>query len=226
MVPLQELQTGIPALDALGFQLHIHAIGDGTVRFALDALEAARQANGIRDSRHLTAHTQLVHENDIGRFAELDVIAGFSPYWAYNEEYVAVINPPQVGLERMAQMYPINCIASSGARVAFGSDWYVTSADPLLGIETAVTRLSPHDNEPMPVFLPDERITLDEAIAGYTINAAFANFLDSDTGSIEVGKFADLVVLEKNLFDLDASAISEAGVVATLMEGEVVYGEL
>ncbi len=226
MVPLQELQTGIPALDALGFQLHIHAIGDGTVRFALDALEAARQANGMRDSRHLTAHTQLVHEDDIGRFAELDVIAGFSPYWAYNEEYVAVINPPQLGPERMGQMYPINRLASSGAHVAFGSDWSVSSADPLLGIETAVTRLSPHDNDPMPVFLPDERITLDEAIAGYTINAAFANFLDSDTGSIEVGKFADLVVLERNLFDLEAPAISDAGVVATLMEGEVVYGEL
>jgi predicted amidohydrolase YtcJ len=226
MVPLEEMLTGIPALDALGFQLHIHAIGDGTVRVALDALEAARQANGVRDSRHLTAHTQLVHNDDMGRFSELDVIAGFSPYWAYNEEYIAVINPPQLGPERMAQMYPINRIASSGARVAFGSDWYVASADPLLGIETAVTRVSPHDNDPMPVFLPDERITLDEAIAGYTINAAFANFLDGDTGSIEVGKYADLVVLEKNLFDLEASAISDAAVVATLMEGEVVYGGL
>jgi len=226
MVPLQELLIGIPALDALGFQLHVHAIGDATVRVALDALESARQANGVRDSRHLTAHTQLVHEDDISRFAELDVIAGFSPYWAYNEEYVAVINPPQLGPERMAQMYPINRIVSSGARVAFGSDWYVASSDPLLGIETAVTRVSPHDNDPMPVFLPDERITLDEAIAGYTINAAFANFLDDETGSIEVGKFADLVVLEENLFELEASAISDAGVVATLMEGEVVYGGL
>lgn len=226
MVPLQELQEGIPALDALGFQLHIHAIGDRTVRVALDALEAARQANGVRDGRHLTAHTQLVHEDDIGRFAELDVIAGFSPYWAYNEEYVAVINPPQIGPERMKRMYLIKQIADSGARIAFGSDWFVASADPLLGIETAVTRVSPHDNDPMPVFLPDERITLDQAIAGYTIDAAHANFLDSDTGSIEVGKYADLVVLEKNLFELDASQISDAGVLATLLEGELVYGEL
>lgn len=226
MVPLEELRAGTAALDALGFQLHIHTIGDGTVRYALDALEAAREANGVRDSRHLTAHTQLVHKDDISRFAELDVIAGFSPYWAYNDDYVAVINPPQLGPERMGRMYPINSIASSGARIAFGSDWSVSTADPLLGIETAVTRLSPHDDETVPVFLPDERITLDEAIAGYTINAAFANFLDNDTGSIEVGKFADLVVLEKNLFDLDASAISDAGVAATLMEGEVVYGEL
>ena len=133
MVPLEELNAGIPALDAEGFQLHIHAIGDGTVRVALDALEAARKANGVRDSRHLTAHTQLVHEDDLGRFAELDVIAGFSPYWAYNEEYVGVINPPQLGPKRMAHMYPINRIARTGARIAFGSDWSVDTADPLLG---------------------------------------------------------------------------------------------
>ena len=226
MVPLEDVMAGIPALDALGFQLHVHTIGDGAVRIALDALEVAREENGVRDSRHLTAHTQLVHPDDINRFAELDVIAGFSPYWAVNDEYVAEINPPQLGPERMAQMYPINSIVSSGARVAFGSDWFVSSPDPLLGIETGMTRESPHDGDSVPVFLPEERITLDAAIAGYTINAAFANFLDDDTGSIEVGKFADLVVLEKNLFDLEVAVISDAGVVATLLEGEVVYGEL
>jgi hypothetical protein len=226
MVPLEELESGIPALDAEGFQLHIHTIGDGTVRVTLDALEAARKANGVRDSRHLTAHTQLVDEADIGRFAALDVIAGFSPYWAYNEEYVAVINPPQIGPERMAQMYPINRIARTGARIAFGSDWSVASADPLLGMETAITRINPHEGDPTPVFNPGDRITLDEAIAGYTINAAFANFLDADTGSIEVGKYADLVILKDNLFDLEPSGISEASVVATIMEGELVFGDL
>lgn len=225
MVPLQELMSGVAALDALGFQLHIHAIGDATVRYALDALEAARTVNGVRDGRHLTAHTQLVNDDDIDRFASLDVIAGFSPYWAYYEGYVAEINPAQLGPHRMDQMYPINRIASSGARIAFGSDWSVASADPLLGIETAITRVSPHDNDPTPVFLPDERITLDEAIAGYTIDAAFANFLDNETGSIEVGKFADLVVLEENLFEVEPAAISDSAVVATIMEGEIVYGE-
>jgi len=225
MVPLEELNGGIPALDAEGFQLHIHAIGDGTVRVALDALEAARKTNGVRDSRHLTAHTQLVHEDDLGRFAELDVIAGFSPYWAYNEEYVGVINPPQLGPKRMAHMYPINRIARTGARIAFGSDWSVSSAAPLLGIETAITRINP-EGDPTPVFNPVDRITLDEAIAGYTIDAAFANFLDANTGSIEVGKYADLVILKDNLFELDPSDISEADVVATIMEGELVFGNL
>ena len=225
MVPLEELNAGIPALDAEGFQLHIHAIGDGTVRVALDALEAARKANGVRDSRHLTAHTQLVHEDDLGRFAELDVIAGFSPYWAYTGEYVGVINPPQLGPKRMAHMYPINRIARTGARIAFGSDWFVSTADPLLGIETAITRINP-EGDPTPVFNPVDRITLDEAIAGYTIDAAFANFLDADTGSIEVGKYADLVILKDNLFELDPSGISEADVVATIMEGELVFGDL
>lgn len=225
MVPLEEMKTGIPALDAEGFQLHIHAIGDGTVRVALDALEAARKANGVRDSRHLTAHTQLVHADDIGRFAELGVIAGFSPYWAYNDEYVAIINPPQLGPERMAQMYPIDRIARTGGRIAFGSDWSVATADPLLGIETAVTHINP-EGDPTPVFNPVDRITLDQAIAGYTIDAAFANFLDATTGSIEVGKYADLVILKDNLFELDPSDISEADVVATIMEGEIVFGGL
>ncbi len=226
MIPMDEIQAGTMALDAAGFQLHIHAIGDGTVRSALDALEQAQATNGVRDSRHLTAHTQLVHPDDVTRFGELGVIAGFSPYWAYNDEYVRLINPAQLGPERMASMYPIKSIGTSGGRIAFGSDWSVTSADPLLGIETAVTRESAHDEEIVPVFIPGERLTLDQAIAGYTIDAAYANFLDQDTGSIEVGKFADLVILSNNLFDIPPAQISDTKVTATLLEGELVYGEL
>ncbi|MEH6551657.1 MAG: amidohydrolase [Pseudomonadales bacterium] len=225
MVSLEEMLAAVPKLDAEGFQIHIHAIGDATVRYALDALEGALEVNGKRDSRHLTAHTQLVHPDDIARFGQLNVIAGFSPYWAYADEYVAIINPPQLGPERMGWMYPIKSITDTGGRVAFGSDWYVSNADPLLGIETAVTRVEPQ-GEPTPVFIPEQRISLDQAIAGYTIDAAFANFLDADTGSIEVGKYADLVVLEQNLFDIEPAAISDAGLKATLLEGELVFGEL
>lgn len=225
MVPQAEILAAVPALDAAGFQVHIHAIGDATVRYALDAFEAAQKANGKRDSRHLTAHTQLIDKADLGRFAELDAIAGFSPYWANADSYVAEINPHQIGSERMQRMYLMKSLLDSGARIAFGSDWYVSTADPLLGIETAVTRVDP-EGAPTPEFLPDERLTLDQAIAGYTTEAAHANFLDKDTGSIELGKYADLVVLKNNLFDIPVEEISEAKVTATIMEGEVVYGEL
>lgn len=225
MIPREEIMEAVPALDALGFQIHVHAIGDATVRYALDAFEAAQKANGKRDSRHLTAHTQLVDEADLNRFAELDAIAGFSPYWANADSYVAEINPAQIGPERMKRMYLMKSILDSGARIAFGSDWYVTTADPLLGIETAVTRLDPED-APTPEFLPAERLSLDQAIAGYTTGAAHANFLDKDTGTVEVGKYADLVVLTDNLFEVPAEQISNARVTATIMEGELVFGEL
>jgi predicted amidohydrolase YtcJ len=225
MVPRKEIMAAVPLLDKAGFQVHIHAIGDATVRYALDAFEKAQKSNGKRDSRHLTAHTQVVNPSDVGRFVQLDVIAGFTPYWTYADSYISDINPPQLGEERMQQMYPIRSILESGGRVAFGSDWSVSTADPLLGIEAAVTHIEP-DGEPTPVFIPSERITLDQAIAGYTIDVAYANFLEEETGSIEVGKFADLVVLSDNLFDLAPVDISEVTVVATLLEGEIIYGDL
>jgi predicted amidohydrolase YtcJ len=224
MVSRDEMIQAVPMLDAAGFQVHIHAIGDATVRYALDSFEKALRTNGKRDSRHLTAHTQLVSLEDIGRFGELDAIAGFSPYWAYADSYVAEINPPQLGAARIQQMYPIKSILDSGGRVAFGSDWSVSTADPLLGIETAMTRIEP-DGPATPVFLPEQRIDLPQAIAGYTIDAAYANFLDADTGSLELGKYGDLIVLSENLFEIPTERISEATVEATLLEGEWVYGE-
>jgi predicted amidohydrolase YtcJ len=163
MVPRTEIMAAVPMLDKAGFQIHIHAIGDATVRYALDAFEAALKSNGRRDSRHLTAHTQVVNPVDVDRFAQLDVIAGFSPYWTYADAYIADINPSQLGEKRMQQMYPIRSILDSGGRIAFGSDWSVTTADPLLGIEAAVTHIEP-DGEPTPVFIPSERITLEQAI--------------------------------------------------------------
>ncbi|HIL22058.1 MAG TPA: amidohydrolase [Alcanivorax sp.] len=225
MVPLADMMAAVPLLDAAGFQIHIHAIGDGTVRYALDAIEKARDTNGVRDSRPFIAHTQLVHPDDIGRFVKLQTTATFSPYWATAEEYTSIINPPQIGEQRMQTMYPIAEVLATGARVAFGSDWSVSTADPLMGIEVAIRRQDPEDST-APVFMPEQRISLDAAIAGYTIEAAHTNFLDADTGSVEVGKYADLVVLSENLFDIATDKISDASVTATLLEGELVYGEL
>ena len=224
MVPLDDMMAAVPLLDAAGFQIHIHAIGDGTVRYALDAIEQARDTNGVRDARHFIAHTQLIHPDDMGRFVKLQTVATFSPYWAFSDDYTAIINPPQLGEERMKTMFPIAEVLATGARVAFGSDWSVSTADPLLGIEVAVRRQDPEDTT-APVFMPEQRISLDAAIAGYTIEAAYTNFLDDDTGSVEVGKYADLIILSDNLFDIPTAQISNAKVLATLLEGELVYGE-
>ena len=225
MIPQDELMAGIKAMDAEGFQVHVHAIGDGTVRYALDAFEGAWAANGRRDARHHINHLQFIHPNDRQRFAELGVGASFEPYWAYEDEYITDFTRPHVGPERMQWVYPMRSLIDAGATVAFSSDWSVSSADPRLGIEVAVTRVDPHSNEGE-AFLPEQGITLDEAIAAYTINAAWMSGWDDVSGSIEVGKSADLVVLAEDLYAIKPSAISDVAIVATLFQGEVVYGAL
>lgn len=225
MIPRQDLMKHVPLIDAAGFQAHIHAIGDATVRYALDAIEAAWARNGRRDARHHINHLQFVHPDDIGRFRALDVGASFEPYWFYYDGYIRKLTIPRVGPERMRNAYPVRSILDTGARVAFSSDWSVSSADPLLGIETAVTHTDPHSNEGE-VFLPEQRLSLDEAIAAYTIRAAELNFLDQQTGSIEPGKLADIIILDKDLFAIPPGAISDSRVTATLIDGEVVYGAL
>ena len=225
MIPREELMEFTPKLDAAGFQVHIHAIGDATVRWGLDALEAAQRANGRRDARHHINHVQFVHPEDVGRFAALGVAATFEPFWAYEDKYITELTRPRVGEIRIGTTYPIRSILDSGARVAFSSDWSVSSANPLLGIETAVTRTDPFTNRGEP-FLPKEAIRLEQAIAAYTREAAWVNGLEDRTGTIEPGKFADLVVLDRNLFSIPIGEVSEARIVATLFEGEVVYGRL
>lgn len=221
-VPAELLNEAVARLDELGFQVHIHVIGDAAVRAALDAFEHARERNGTNDNRHHLAHVEFVDPSDIGRFAELNVTATFSPLWAIEDEYLTELTLPRVGPERYRWTYPIGSILTAQGRIAFGSDWNVSSPDPLLAIETAVTRVEPLEHE-TPVFMPQERITLADAIAAATLNAAYVNHIDDRTGTIETGKRADLVVLDTNLFEIDAPAISDARVVMTLFGGEVVY---
>ncbi len=225
MIPREELVESVTAVDAAGFQVHIHAIGDATVRYALDALEAARQTNGRRDGRHHLNHVQFVDPDDLGRFAQLGVAATFEPYWAYEDTYITELTRPRVGPERIKTTYPIRAIMDTGARVAFSSDWSVSSANPLLGIETAVTRVDPIGNEGDP-FLPEQAVTLAEALAAYTRDAAWVNGWELTTGTIEAGKYADLVILDRDLFAIPIQEVSDAQVVATLFEGKVVYGAL
>ncbi len=225
MLEPESLNRAVAALDAEGFQLHFHAIGDAAIRQCLDAVELARQQNGGLDHRHHISHLELIHEDDIARFAALDVIANFQPLWAYADEYITDLTLPFIGEERGRWLYPIASVQKHGGRIAFGSDWSVSSANPLLQIETAITRKNAL-SEDETVFIAEERIDLESAIAAFTINAAFVNKLDKTTGSIEPGKAADLIVLDRNLFEIPSEELSEAKVLLTLLNGKPVYDDL
>ena len=219
----ENLNAAIQAMDEEGFQIHFHAIGDRAIEVSFDALENARKINGIRDSRHHISHIQVFLEKDIPRFKELDVVANFQPLWAIEDEYITEHTWPKIGMDRSRFLYPIGSVKKTGAKIAFGSDWYVTSVNPLDGIEAAVTRLEPNGMTSNPLG-ENEEIDLASAIEAYTINGAFVNFLDDRVGSIEIGKQADLVVINKNLFDIPPEEINEAEVTATLFNGKLVYG--
>jgi hypothetical protein len=225
MVDPDRLKEFVTRLDADGFQVHFHAIGDAATRQALDAVEAARRANGDLDHRHHISHLELIDPADIPRFRELGVVANFQPLWAFADEYITELTIPFLGAKRSRWLYPIASIYRSGAVVAFGSDWSVSSANPFEQIETAVTRMGALGETRTP-FIPEERINLPEAIAAFTINAAYTNRSDKQTGSVEVGKLADLVVLDRNLFAIPPGEISDTQALVTLFEGKAVHGDL
>jgi predicted amidohydrolase YtcJ len=213
----------VTRLDALGFQVHVHAIGDRAVREALDAVAAARRANGMTDTRPTIAHIQVIHPDDIGRFRALGVVANAQPYWACHEDQMDTLTIPRLGAERAARQYPFGSLLAAGATLAMGSDWAVSTANPLLEMEIAVTRVSDLQRGERAPFLPDERIKLIDALAAFTLGTAWVNHLETEVGSLEVGKAADLVVLDRDLFDRGAGAIGEARVVATFIDGAAVH---
>jgi len=224
-----ELREAVIALDREGFQVHIHVIGDRACRNALDAIEAARAANGWNDNRHHLAHVQLIHPDDVGRFRALGVTANAQPLWAALDPQMTELTIPFIGDERATWQYPFASLIATGANMAIGSDWPVSSPNPLWEIHVAVNRVSPPDypyGTPGDAFLPDERITLPQAIAAFTMGSAYVNHLDDVTGSIEVGKDADLVVLDRDLFEHRAAEISAAEVELTLVGGEPVFDAL
>ena len=209
-------------LDRERFQIHVHAIGDRAVRMALDALQHARERNGARDARHAITHLQVIDPADIPRFRRLGVVANFEALWANGDEYLTVLAQPGLGPVRSRRQYPIASVARTGAVVSGGSDWSVSSLDPLQAIEVGITHRDPGDSLAAP-WNPDERVDLPTMIALYTINAAYALHQERETGSVEVGKLADLVVLDRNLFDLPPGRIHQARVLRTLLEGKTVY---
>ncbi len=210
------------ALDAAGFQLHVHAIGDRAVRATLDAIERVERERGRRDRRPTLAHLQLIDPVDIARFRRLGAAANFQPLWAYEDRYIRELTVPFLGPERSRWLYPIASVAKSGAPLAAGSDWSVTSMNPLEAIEVALTRRDPTAG-PGPGWIPEERSDLPTLLAAYTIGGAWTAFRERESGSIEVGKSGDLIILEKNLFDLSPHEISETRVLRTYFEGREVY---
>lgn len=223
MVEPEALKSAVTELDAEGFQVHFHAIGDAAIRQSLDAVEAAIAANGRQGNRHHISHLELIDPADIPRFRELGVTANFQPLWAYADDYITELTVPFIGPERSRWLYPIGSVHASGAMVAFGSDWSVSTPNPFPQIEVAVTRKNPDDAQDL-AFIPEERIELPEALAAFTINAARVNGLEQQAGSVEAGKFADLVVLDRNLFEIEPADISETRVLLTLLGGRAVHG--
>jgi predicted amidohydrolase YtcJ len=224
MVEPELLKKAVTQLDADGFQVHFHAIGDGAVRQALDAIEAARTANGNLGRRHHISHIQLIHPDDQPRFRKLGVVANFQPLWAYADAYITDLTLPFVSKRTASYMYPIGSMEKSGAVVAFGSDWSVSSANPFEEMETAITRMGALGDTNTP-WMPEERITLPEALAAFTINAAYTNRDEKNTGSLEVGKVANLAVLDRNLFEIPPTELSDTKVLLTLFEGKPVHGD-
>lgn len=206
--------------DRAGFRVRVHAIGDAGVRLSLDAFEQAQIVNGVRDSRHTIEHIESIHPDDIDRFGQLGVIASMQP------SHLALIDSKvynsRLGKERNELAFAINTIKKSGAKLAFGTDFPVTSLNPMLEIYRAVTRVD-YSGSPENVWNKDERISLSEALKAYTYGPAYGTFREHELGTIEPGKLADIIVLDRNLFDVPQEEILEAKVKLTITDGKIVF---
>jgi len=219
------LNEAVPLLDAEGFQVHFHAIGDRAVRQCLDAVEHAVARNGRGDNRHHIAHIQVVHPEDVPRFRRLGVAANMQSLWATYEPQMVELTLPFLGESRSAWQYPFGDLLRAGAVLAAGSDWSVSTPDPMAAIHTAVNRTAApgHEEGEYDAFLPEQAIDLATSLTAYTAGSAWVNHLDDVTGTIEVGKFADLAVLDRDPFAGPADQIGAARTLQTFVEGERVY---
>ena len=226
----ETLREAAGRLAAAGFQLHFHAIGDHAVSTALDVIEALPAAQR-RAGRHHLAHLQFIAPRDLGRFAALGAVANFQPLWATADEQMEELTIPFVGAERSAWQYQIGSLVRRGTRIAFGSDWPVSSADPLQEIHVAVNRVlserlgrrgEPECEDP---FQPEQAITLEAAIDAFTSGVAWVNHEEDVAGALLPGMRADLVVLDQDLFAIPARDIGSTSVVMTVAGGTVVYGD-
>ncbi|MFT4042646.1 MAG: amidohydrolase [Gordonia sp. (in: high G+C Gram-positive bacteria)] len=211
-------------LDALGFQLHFHALGDRAVRESLDAIEAARTANGDKDLRHTLAHIQVIHPDDIARFAELGVVANMQPLWATHERDMDELTIPFLGNRRAAWQYPFGSLQRAGAPLASGSDWPVSTANPLEIIHTTVNRSTAGASGAAALpFLGEQALSLADAVIAHSLGTAYLNHDEHRSGTIEVGKAGDIVILDRDIFAAPVAEIGSASVVYTIIGGEIVF---
>ncbi len=216
------LKDAVVRLDALGFQPHFHALGDRAVRQALDAVEAARRANGWSDTRPHLAHLQVVHPDDLPRFRALGALANLQPYWAVLEEQMTELTLPFLGPVVSARQYPFRSLRANGATPVMGSDWSVSTPDPFAQMEVAVNRVSDDARGTGEPFLPEEALELVDILTAATAGSAYAQHLD-EAGVLAVGRLADIAILDRDLFDRGAGEIGETRVQATFVEGVAVF---
>lgn len=214
----KDLYDLIRAIDKAGLQIAAHAIGDKANNWILNAFEMAFQANGRRDARHRIEHAQVVRPKDVTRYRELGIIASIQPSHCIDDMRWA---EKRIG-QRCQNAYRFNSFLQAGVKIAFGTDWTVEPLNPMLGLYAAVTREFP-EGGPEGGWHSEEKITLAQAIELYTLGSAYAEFQEDRKGSIKVGKLADLVVLDKNLFEVPAKEILNARVDLTLVNGKIVY---
>jgi predicted amidohydrolase YtcJ len=223
-IPPATLNEAVTAIDARGMHAYLHAIGDGAVHISLDAIAAAREANGEKPTRHMITHLNVIDPADQPRFGKLDALAQLQPTWASWYPYME-LTEAAIGAKRMEYIYPAGSIVRAGGKLAYGADWPVGGANPLEGLELAVTRRTAGDPNAKPL-LASEGISLEEAIQSHTINVAYVNGFDAFTGSIAEGKSADLVILDQNIFEIPIYEVSRAKVLLTFFKGDLVFGDL
>ncbi|MDH4005888.1 MAG: amidohydrolase [Gammaproteobacteria bacterium] len=216
---LGNLRAMAVGADAAGLQLNIHAIGDKAIRDLLDIFHDVAQENGERERRFRMEHAQHIHPDDIPRFAVQDVIASMQPYHAIDDGRWA---EDVIGSERARTTYAFKSLIDSGAHVALGSDWYVAPPNPIEGIYAAVTRQTLDGKNP-DGWVPEQKITVEQALRGYTYEGAYASFEEDRKGMIKIGMLADMVLLDRDLTAIPAETIRETKVLKTVVGGRVVY---
>lgn len=218
----EELFKAAAVADRAGFQLHIHAIGDGGVRLALDAIENVMTINPPMKRRPVIAHVQLVAEEDLTRFASLGVIANFTPVWTCLDTEQDVLCTPRIGQERSDHQYRMRSLVDSGARISFGSDWPVSTPAPLEGLPTAVHRRSGRGEADVG-WLLQEALTLDEALAAYSSGVAYQAFCENEWGSLAPGMAANFLLLEQDPRQMPIDQVSRLQIDATYLRGRAVF---
>lgn len=218
------LNTFVTAVDRQSLEIHAHTIGDGGIRQMLNAIEFMQQQNPKRDRRPQLVHLQVIHPEDLSRFSSLHVLANFQALWAYPDPYVTELAMPVIGPERSQWIYPIGAVFEKGGRIVGGSDWSVSSMNPFEAIQTGVTRQDWEEKNPeSEVLTPQHRVRVEVMIKAYTTEAAYACFLDSETGSLIQGKYADFVVIDQDPFVIASHQIVNTQVLLTYFEGKEVF---